>query len=179
MPDSRTLSTTRPNRVEVEFFSTTTAVIALAGEHDLATSDTVKEALTLAASRRRHMIVDLSACTFLDSTVISMLVWAHYLITSHKGRFALVLPDGSAHTARVIHAMRLQEILPVCASLAEGVIFVEHATRVRDLRVRVDEAQAYGASCECGWTGEPRTGEFAERKARADGNRHSEAPPAL
>src|SRR4051812_23924604 len=100
MPDSRTLSTTRPNRVEVEFFSTTTAVIALAGEHDLATSDTVKEALTLAASRRRHMIVDVSACTFLDSTVISMLVWAHYLITSHKGRFALVLPDGSAHTAR-------------------------------------------------------------------------------
>ena len=179
MPDSRTLSTSRPNRVEVEFFSTTTAIVALVGEHDLATHVVVKDALDLAARRRRHLVIDLSTCTFLDSTVISTLVGAHVLVTSHKGRLALVLPDGSVHAARVIGAMRLDEVIPACTSLAEGVILVEHATRVRDLRIRVDEAEIYGAECDCGWAGEPRTGELAERRARADGNRHTEAPLAL
>jgi hypothetical protein len=83
------------------------------------------------------------------------------------------------HAARVIAAMRLDEVIPACSSLAAGIVLVEHSTKVRDLRVRVDDVEMYGAECDCGWTGEPRTGELAERRARADGNRHSEEPVAV
>jgi|tagenome__1003787_1003787.scaffolds.fasta_scaffold19106359_1 anti-anti-sigma factor len=178
MSDARAApSTSRPNRVEVEFFSRTTAIVALVGEHDLATRVALKNAFELAIRRRRHLVVDLSTCTFLDSTVISTLTWAQFIVTSHKGRLALVLPDDTTHTARVVGAMHLEEVIPASTSPAEAVILVEHATRVRDLRIRVDEAEAYGAECDCGWNGEPRTGEFAERRARADGSRHTEEAP--
>jgi hypothetical protein len=49
-----------------------------------------------------------------------------------------------------------------------------HTIRLRDLRRRFGEPEAYAAQCSCGWTGEPRHGPTADRDARRDGRRHED-----
>jgi hypothetical protein len=54
-----------------------------------------------------------------------------------------------------------------------------HSVRVRDRRERFGDEHVFAAECECGWSGEPRTGVTAERVARRDGEIHLDAyrPP--
>lgn len=54
---------------------------------------------------------------------------------------------------------------------AEGI----HVVRVRDLRARFGEPEAFAAECTCGWTGERRDGFTAAREARHDGRAHAES----
>jgi len=50
-----------------------------------------------------------------------------------------------------------------------------HVVRVRDLRARFGEPEAYAAECSCGWTGERRDSFTAAREARHDGRAHAES----
>jgi hypothetical protein len=49
---------------------------------------------------------------------------------------------------------------------------VEHEIRVRDLRLRFDAPEVFGAQCACGWHGEERRGRVGERTALQDGRHH-------
>jgi hypothetical protein len=49
-----------------------------------------------------------------------------------------------------------------------------HVIKLRDLRRRFGEPEAYAAQCSCGWTGEMRHGRTAHRDARQDGRRHED-----
>jgi hypothetical protein len=49
-----------------------------------------------------------------------------------------------------------------------------HIIKLRDLRRRFGEPEVYAAECSCGWSGETRHGENAEREARRDGRRHEQ-----
>jgi len=80
------------NRVELETPTAALAVVSLVGDHDLADDEPLRQALDLAGARRRHLIVDLTECTFIDSTVVSLLLHAQGEIVSDGGRFGLVLP---------------------------------------------------------------------------------------
>src|SRR4051795_13197613 len=86
-----------PSRVELETPTEALAVVSLVGDHDLAEDEPLRQALhppppllsvrgdpalaeeeplrqalDLAAARRHHLIVDLTECTFIDSTVVSL-----------------------------------------------------------------------------------------------------------
>ena len=60
------------------------AVVALFGEHDLSGKQRLSDALAK-ASVRRDVLVDLSACTFLDSSVIGTLFAARADLPSAAG----------------------------------------------------------------------------------------------
>lgn len=47
------------------------AIVWLAGEHDLSTSDAIRDALSPIFG---NVLLDLSECTFIDSSVISVIV---------------------------------------------------------------------------------------------------------
>jgi hypothetical protein len=49
-----------------------------------------------------------------------------------------------------------------------------HIIKLRDLRRRYGEPEAFAAQCSCGWTGETRHGHAADRDARQDGRRHEQ-----
>ncbi len=49
-----------------------------------------------------------------------------------------------------------------------------HEIRLRDLRRRFGEPEAWVAECSCGWLGETCGGLNADRSARRDGMRHCE-----
>jgi hypothetical protein len=52
---------------------------------------------------------------------------------------------------------------------------VAHVVKIRDLRARFGEPEAYAAQCSCGWAGERREGPTGGREARRDGLRHAES----
>lgn len=49
---------------------------------------------------------------------------------------------------------------------------VEHAIKIRDLRLRFDAPEVFAAQCSCGWLGEERRSRAGERTALQDGRHH-------
>ena len=49
---------------------------------------------------------------------------------------------------------------------------IEHAIKIRDLRLRYGAPEVFAAQCSCGWLGEERRSRSGERTALQDGRRH-------
>jgi hypothetical protein len=54
-----------------------------------------------------------------------------------------------------------------------------HTIRIRDRRLRFGDPASYAAECSCGWSGRPRLGLNAERRARRDGTEHVDSERSL
>jgi anti-anti-sigma factor len=162
-------------RVELLCPSDALAIVELVGEHDLGRYKPISDALHLAAARRRHVLVDLSRCAFIDSTVVTLLLVARDEVTSDHGRFALIIPTETSAIARVADVMGLVELFTIYSNREDASASAEHATRVRDLRARFGDPEGFVAECSCGWRGEPRTGVLAMRAARNDAMDHADA----
>ncbi|MDP2774135.1 MAG: STAS domain-containing protein [Nocardioides sp.] len=94
-------------------------VVVLAGEVDLAAASTVRVCLRdLMVDGATHVLVDLSAVTFMDSTGLGMLVAARKQARVFRGSFGLVAP--SPPVARVLSLTALDKFLPCFASAAEA-----------------------------------------------------------
>lgn len=103
---------TRPSRVD-RF----AIVVELHGEHDLATQEAVRIAL---ASLRGNVLVDLSECTFIGSTVIGTIVKAAQTLASAGYRLELVLPAADSQVVKTLALVRMQDLLPLHDDLARA-----------------------------------------------------------
>lgn len=161
--------------VEVDLSHPGVAFVRLRGEHDLSTTPNLSEALAQ-ASARRDVFVDLSECTFMDSSVISAFFVARTKLELHDGRLELVIPPGASAVRRVAELTVLAAILRIHESRSAALISLrlgDHVIRVRDLRQRFGDTESYLAECSCGWTGMTHTGwQTAAREARRDGVVH-------
>jgi anti-anti-sigma factor len=108
------------SHVELSCPSASLAIVELVGEHDLGDYKNLAESLALAAARRRHVLVDLSRCAFIDSTVVALLLAARDEVTSDRGRFALVIPAGQGSVARVADVMGLVDLFDVYSNLDDA-----------------------------------------------------------
>ena len=79
--------------IELELHSSSLAIVTLRGEHDLASSPEIANRLS-SASDHANVLVDLSACTFMDSAVISALLRASNALNTRGGLLSLVIPHG-------------------------------------------------------------------------------------
>ena len=164
---------TAPRAVEVEFHRVGVAVVRLRGEHDLSSKQALSEGLS-DASDQLNVIVDLSECTFMDSSVIATFYVARKSLGARGGRLELVIPPEAITVQRVATITRLAKLLPIHETHGAGIASFqpgEHSIQVRDLRLRFGDPEAYAAQCSCGWLGETRA---TERPARRDGTRHFE-----
>jgi anti-anti-sigma regulatory factor len=72
------------------------------------------------------VLVDLSECTFIDSTVINALIAAHNDLSQRQGRLEIVIQPGASAARRAVELTCLAEIVSVhsgrhaLASLAGG-----------------------------------------------------------
>jgi anti-sigma B factor antagonist len=94
-------------------------VVVAGGEVDLFTSPCLHEALIAAAACSAHLIIDLQAVTFLDSTGLGVLAGAYTRVREQDGSISLVGPTGLVR--EVLHITRLDDALPVYASLGDAV----------------------------------------------------------
>jgi anti-anti-sigma factor len=139
-----------PQGIEVEVHSATAAIVTLRGEHDLDSRPDIAKALET-ASGRTHVLVDLSECTFIDSSVISALLRASNSLTIRGGLLELVIPSGAHRAVRnVFEIMGLQRLLPIHETRAAAIEYLdapppattETGMRLRALSQIIDESLA-------------------------------------
>jgi anti-anti-sigma factor len=104
-----------PSTVEVDHDQSGIAIVSLRGEHDLSTRASLTDALQRAAAHS-NVLVDLSLCTFVDSTVINVLLGAAQTVKAGGEQLALVIPPGQRRVARIAEMTGLGELLAVYAT---------------------------------------------------------------
>jgi anti-anti-sigma factor len=85
------------------------ALVVLAGEHDLCSADQLRQTLDMSLSGCDHLIVDLSAVEFIDSTIIGVLVQTMKKATGVGRKFSVVLGTAPA----VERALEVSGVLPL------------------------------------------------------------------
>lgn len=166
---------TAASAVEVDLSLPGVAFVALHGEHDLGSNQRIDQALAKAGARR-DVLVDLSGCTFMDSSVIAMLYHARTRLELRDRRLELIIPATAVAVRRVAEVTVLNAILRIHESRDAALASLRtdgHAIVVRDIRARFGDVESYVAECSCGWSGQTHTGwRTAAREARRDGARH-------
>ena len=96
------------------------AVVALVGEHDQSTAPDVGNALRQQGAAA--LVVDLKPTTFLDSSILGVLLAAARETEQRQVSFAVVIPDDPASAARRIFDLTgLNSALPVVTDLDAAV----------------------------------------------------------
>jgi anti-sigma B factor antagonist len=101
-------------QVALEHHARGVAVVTMRGEHDITTQPVLARALQLAAAHS-NVVVDLSECSFIDSSVITELIKASK--TGGAGeRIIVVIPPEQAQVARIAKIVGLAQIFELHAS---------------------------------------------------------------
>jgi anti-anti-sigma factor len=117
--------------VEICEISSSTTVVTLHGEHDVLTRYRLRAALER-VRQATQVIVDLTPCAFIDSSIVGALVQAGHGPLPATQRMCLVVPEADTIVARVIKGVGVRELLPVHASLAGALRAAgEHAAAER------------------------------------------------
>jgi anti-sigma B factor antagonist len=95
-------------------------VISLAGEVDLYTAPEFKQQLLDAISQgARHVVVDFSDTTFIDSTTLGVLVGGVKRLRSNDGQLALVCSD--RNITKIFEITGLDRVFTIYPTRAEAV----------------------------------------------------------
>ncbi|MDX6563380.1 MAG: hypothetical protein QOD65_3194 [Gaiellales bacterium] len=113
------------SNIEIEIHSPTIFTVTLAGEHDVLSREALSLALTVGRVYR-YVLVDLTACTFLDSTMINSLLAAARGHAERDGALELVVPVPANPVRRTLEIANVQMALPFHETRAMG---LEHLTR--------------------------------------------------
>jgi anti-anti-sigma factor len=110
--------------VKVEFASKRTAVVALLGEHDLDSRPALRATLAY-ATESRNVLVDLTACTFIDSAVISLLLATQRRLEAAGGRCELIIPTDPGYVMRLFEVTGIASVFSVHASHSAALSSIE------------------------------------------------------
>jgi anti-anti-sigma factor len=86
------------------------AIVSLRGEHDLATAPEVSDAIR---SIDGNVLIDLSECSFLDSTVIGVLFARNVELERAGKSLEVVVARTNAGVARTLELVRMHEAIVV------------------------------------------------------------------
>ncbi len=99
----------QPNGIDIAAHSPAVSIVTLRGEHDLHSWSDVTLALAN-ASQRPGVVVDLSACTFLDSTMLTALLVAAKQLRSRDGALAVAVARGT-EVRRIFELMNVDALV--------------------------------------------------------------------
>ena len=88
------------------------SVIVLRGEHDLSTGPAIGAACDDAWAHSSSIVFDLAGATFIDSTVVGVMVNARRRAAESGGSVAVVAPAGGP-PARVLTLVGISDVLPL------------------------------------------------------------------
>jgi anti-anti-sigma factor len=110
---------TAANGIEIAAHSPLVAIVTLRGEHDLHSWSGVTVALAN-ASQRPGVVVDLSECTFLDSTMLTALLVAAKQLRTRDGALAVVTAHGT-EVRRLFEVMNVDTLVEVHETRAAAI----------------------------------------------------------
>jgi anti-anti-sigma factor len=79
--------------------------IGVEGELDLAVRGRLRTAFERAAAERHHVLVDLSACEFIDASALAVLVQAHRELSEHGRQLLIYGVKGQVRRLFLLTAM--------------------------------------------------------------------------
>jgi anti-anti-sigma factor len=88
------------------------AIVSLRGEHDLSTAEQVSQAIGSVAG---SVLVDLTDCTFVDSTVIGVLFALSQDLEREGHYLEVVVPPENSRVARTLELVRMRDVIVVHA----------------------------------------------------------------
>jgi anti-sigma B factor antagonist len=127
MPDIRTA---RPGdkplfgAVELGHHAPGLAVVSMRGEHDLSTAPELTYALEQAAAHS-NVVVDLSECSFIDSTVIKALIKTALDVQARSEQLVLVIPSEQRAVARIAQMTHLAELVPIHTTRSDALATIQ------------------------------------------------------
>ena len=93
-------------------------VISLQGEVDLHYSPKAREIILKHLNDKQHVLVDLSAVEYIDSSGVASLVEGFQHARSHTLKFALVGVSDAA--MQILQLSRLDKVFPIYAGLSDA-----------------------------------------------------------
>jgi anti-sigma B factor antagonist len=97
------------------------AVVTISGEHDLSTAPNLRRRLDGLLDERVATVVDLSPATFIDSSILGVILDSRRRAAEAKIGFAVARSNGSDAVDRVLEVTGLRSELPVHARREEAV----------------------------------------------------------
>ncbi len=97
-------------------------VLTVRGEHDLYTAPPLREGITALLDEGVPVIVDLTRATFIDSSILGVLLGGLRRAREGGGFFSLVLGEKAEPTVRrIFEVTGLLSVFPIAASAADAV----------------------------------------------------------
>jgi anti-anti-sigma factor len=106
----------QPSRPDIDVFDAEGDrwVVALRGEHDIATADQLAERFDAIFAEGTKIVVDLSEADFIDSSTVRVILQAYrYAEATHGDKVVLVVPPANTTLQRLLEVSGLGRILPV------------------------------------------------------------------
>jgi anti-sigma B factor antagonist len=90
------------------------AVVAVSGEHDVFTAPSLRAAVNEPLERGEPVVVDLTAATFIDSSILAVLLGGLRRAREGKVGFAVVLDDAAdSPVRRILDVTGLVPVFPI------------------------------------------------------------------
>ncbi|HSD23955.1 MAG TPA: STAS domain-containing protein [Solirubrobacterales bacterium] len=96
-------------------------MLTISGEHDLSTAPNLRRRLDGLIDERVSTVVDLSPATFIDSSILGVILDGRRRATEAKLGFAVACSNGSGAVDRVLDVTGLRSELPVHARREDAV----------------------------------------------------------
>jgi anti-sigma B factor antagonist len=106
-----------PNRIELDRSDGGVVVVVLSGEHDVYTAPALRDRINVVIEERSPFVIDLSPATFVDSSVLRVLLESRRRAEEEGLGFAVLLSDGeAAGVRRILEVTGLMPVLPVLSA---------------------------------------------------------------
>lgn len=92
--------------------------LALSGELDLASADTLRVCLGQLEGGYEEVVVDLAALQFIDSTGLNLLVHTHQSLAEDEPPRRLTLRNPQGHVRRVFEVSGVDQVIPLAGASA-------------------------------------------------------------
>jgi anti-anti-sigma factor len=101
-------------------------VVTMRGEHDLSTQPVLAHALEIAAAHS-NVVVDLTECAFIDSTIIKEFIKTSEVVRAKGEQFMLVIPAEQAAVVRIAEMVGLAQFFELHETLEAAFASIEDA----------------------------------------------------
>ena len=124
--DSRAFSGGLREEDRLDFQVSTTAIddkngliVSVEGELDIATVGQLAESVGAAVDNGRHLVLDLSACPFIDSTALAYVLRTHSALAADEKAMAVVA--GRGEVRKLLYLTAIDRSVPVFAKRGDAV----------------------------------------------------------
>ncbi len=119
-PNQGSFASVRTGELALERNDAGTAVLTISGEHDLSTAPNLRRRIDSLLEDGTSMVVDLSPATFIDSSILGVILDGRRRAADSGIGFAVVHANGADAVDRVLEVTGLRAELPVHARREEA-----------------------------------------------------------